>query len=83
MGFMGDRRPERIEDAAAKAVERGARVFTPQLEWPQAVPGNAFALDDWARTVEAVESHGWQLEQWVVVPDGKAHTAFPVFRRAM
>jgi hypothetical protein len=83
MGFMGDKRPEQIGKAAAQAIERGLRVFTPQLEWPAATPGNAFALDDWARTVEMVESVGWSLTEWTVVPSGKSFTAFPVFRRPM
>ena len=83
MGFMGDRRPEQIAKAAAQAVERGARVFTPQLEWPGATAANAFALEDWARTVESVEALGWSMVEWTVVPDGKSFTAFPVFRRAM
>lgn len=83
MGFMGDRRPEQIGKAAAQAVERGARVFTPQLEWPSATAGNTFALDDWSRTVEMVEALGWSLVEWTVVPAGKSFTAFPVFRRQM
>lgn len=60
---------------------QGARFFTPKLEWPTGVAGNAFSVGDWARTVDAVEAQGWVLEQWTVVPEGKAHSAFPVFRR--
>ncbi len=62
-----------LVEAARIARAEGRNVFVGRL-----VGGvRTDAADLWARTIEAIESEGWQLEKWAV----GEHFGWPVFRR--
>ena len=82
MGFFKDAKAGALAKEAAGALEAGAVVFTPRLNFPTTMHGMTGAITDWSLMVSEVESVGWRLEHWSVAMDTKGRPeAYPVFRR--
>jgi hypothetical protein len=83
MGMFKDAKAAGLAKEAAKALEDGATVFTPRLNFPATMHGLSGNVSDWAAMVGEVESAGWVLAHWSVAADAKGRPeAYPVFRRA-
>jgi hypothetical protein len=83
MGMFKDAKAAGLAKEAAKALEDGAAVFTPRLNFPATMHGLSGNVSDWAVMVSEVESVGWVLAHWSVAMDSKGRPeAYPVFRRA-
>lgn len=83
MGMFKDAKAGALGKEAVKALEDGAVVFTPRLNFPATMHGMTGNVGDWAAMVAEVESVGWSLVHWSVATDSKGRPeAYPVFRRA-
>jgi hypothetical protein len=82
MGMFKDAKAAGLGKEASKALEDGATVFTPRLNFPATMHGLSGNVSDWAAMVQEIESVGWTLVQWSVAMDTKGRPeAYPVFRR--
>ncbi|WP_158893702.1 hypothetical protein [Amycolatopsis anabasis] len=76
MAFRKQNKLDQVVAEAERAAGEGRAVFTARLE-------ASLAVDGWSAAVEAIEAHGWVLDQWAVARDGGGSPeAYPLFRRA-
>jgi hypothetical protein len=60
---------------AKDALDAGGGYYCPVLPKASAI---AVGIDTWALALDSIESAGWRLRAWAVLPDGSAR---PLFER--
>jgi hypothetical protein len=82
MGFVKESKASNMAAHARRAMDEGHRVFVAQLRGALGhSPSLSRPVQDVAEMIEAIESIGWELEQFTSVPFKKNMTTTCLFRR--
>ncbi|MGW7001589.1 hypothetical protein ACWGCW_01840 [Streptomyces sp. NPDC054933] len=82
MGWIKDAKAEAISKDAKRAIDEGRTVFVCRVNQGVLQSNWSGPLSGVAEQIEAIEAHGWQLDQASFSHDHKNHaSAFLIFRR--
>lgn len=82
MGFLKDKKAEKLGTDAQVAWDLGRAVFTPVMNFPNWNMGFSGGNDDIALMTEAILAVGWRLDTWSTVTDSNGRPqVMPLFVR--
>lgn len=82
MGFMKEKKTNKISEDAQLAWNRGDIVFTPVLNFPTFNMGFSGGVEDVAAMTQGILAVGWKLDTWAAVTDANGKPQImPLFVR--